>query len=82
MPYNFTINFKISQIFWGKNFKKSSKYSKIQVYEGDYMKYVPLYVKSHNSLLSSMIKIDELISFAHDNIAPSSLAYKVAACLN
>ena len=28
---------------------------------GDTMKYVPLYIKTHNSLLSSMIKIEDLI---------------------
>ena len=31
------------------------------------MNYVPLYIKTHNSLLSSMIKIDELIKYALDN---------------
>ena len=31
------------------------------------MNYVPLYVKTHNSLLSSMIRIDDLISFAKKN---------------
>ena len=31
------------------------------------MKYVPLYIKTHNSLLTSMIKVDELISYAKDN---------------
>jgi DNA polymerase-3 subunit alpha len=31
------------------------------------MGYVPLHIKSHNSLLSSLIKIDELISFAKKN---------------
>lgn len=33
---------------------------------GDIM-YTPLYIKTHNSLLSSMIKIDELIVFAKKN---------------
>ncbi len=28
------------------------------------MNYVPLYIKTENSLLSSLIKIDELIKFA------------------
>lgn len=31
------------------------------------MKYVPLYIKTHNSLLSSMIKIDELIKYANEH---------------
>ena len=31
------------------------------------MNYVPLYIKTHNDLLSSMIKIEDLISFALQN---------------
>lgn len=31
------------------------------------MNYVPLYIKTHNSLLSSLIKIEELIEFAKKN---------------
>lgn len=31
------------------------------------MNYLPLYIKTHNSLLSSMIKIDDLIEFAKKN---------------
>ena len=31
------------------------------------MKYVPLYIKTHNSLLNSMIKLDELINYAKKN---------------
>ena len=29
--------------------------------------YTPLYIKTNNSLLTSMIKIDELVSFAKTN---------------
>lgn len=46
-------------------FKKNQKYSKISI--GVDNMATPLYIKTHNSLLNSLIKIDDLISFAVKN---------------